>query len=339
MPLPRDYRRHQHITNGSRRILLGVITCAVAFGMFATISWVDPTWASGTAAQSAWQRAVAFGKKEGGRPGATKEERRIYPYSIVAGGMHNKREMERALKDDPVVAAHYASFNVAKFHVVKLQHPEYAYVSFRVGDNVYWTNHKMKLRRGEKLITDGSHFGRTRCGNRVSQTPRLPTYIHEPTAKEMNTAARPRVRTEAFTTGTPLVPGGNAFSLAPPGGQILPPPAPRTVPAAPLTPYFAFLDPIAPTDLPAGCPKGEALAGNKCLTNSTQPSCPADETLAGSTCVPVSTPTPEDNTRILFLTGAVMLGGFELNRRRHGVRTQEINPARWRLKSSRAQYF
>lgn len=60
----------------------------------------------------------------------------------------------------------------------------------------------MTLHKGEILLTDGEHLARTRCGNRVSETPTEPTSPSEPKEIVLNDPLPPRI--PVTTTGSPL---------------------------------------------------------------------------------------------------------------------------------------
>src|SRR5690348_10711538 len=45
---------------------------------------------------------------------------RLFPYSVIPGGAHSTAELKSALAHDPVAAAHYAGFNVARTRVVRV---------------------------------------------------------------------------------------------------------------------------------------------------------------------------------------------------------------------------
>jgi hypothetical protein len=83
--------------------------------------------------------------------------RRIYPYSVVAGGVGTRAELERIIRSDKVVAAHYAAFAVDKAQPVTVAKPRAVHVSYRKGDQVYWTAKKVMLAQGETLLSDGQH--------------------------------------------------------------------------------------------------------------------------------------------------------------------------------------
>src|ERR1700693_5802007 len=104
----------------------------------------------------------------------------VLPYSVLPGGVRSGVELRAALQNDPLAAKHYAEFNVSSSHVVRLARDRRAYVSYRLGDRIYWTSHQMTLHAGEALLTDGVHLARTRCGNRISDSPETPTHPSEP---------------------------------------------------------------------------------------------------------------------------------------------------------------
>lgn len=119
---------------------------------------------------------------ENSRPmaGAAIETRRVFPYSVIPGGAHDVQELKAALTNDPVAASHYAGFDVARTHIVQLKHDELMYVSYRMGDRIYWTSKRLLLPAGETVLTDGENAARTRCGNRLSEVPKLPVALKEP---------------------------------------------------------------------------------------------------------------------------------------------------------------
>jgi hypothetical protein len=113
------------------------------------------------------------------RPNA-KGSRRVYPYSVVPGGVEDARELKWAAANDPVVAAHYAGFDYDHASVVRLTVDQTVFVSYRIGNHIYWTRHRLQLRKGEKLITDGKITARARCGNRVEEIPQQEQSASEP---------------------------------------------------------------------------------------------------------------------------------------------------------------
>lgn len=114
--------------------------------------------------------------------------RPLYPYSVIPGGVESADELRKAVANDPVVAAHYVGFDLGRVHAVRLAEARSAFVSYRKGNNVYWTSKKVSLPAGEILITDGMHSLRTRCGNQISDVPRTPIApAGEPAPKTLTT--------------------------------------------------------------------------------------------------------------------------------------------------------
>jgi hypothetical protein len=125
--------------------------------------------------------------------------RPLLPYSVVPGGVHSAQELKDAVAHDAVVANLYANFDLAKAHIIRLKRNRTAYVSYRFGDRVYWTKKKLTLVKGERIITDGKHEARTRCGNVISEAPSQPVSPREPSEEAME--AVPTL--ERFDSGDP----------------------------------------------------------------------------------------------------------------------------------------
>ncbi|MGZ8968754.1 MAG: PEP-CTERM sorting domain-containing protein [Telluria sp.] len=119
-------------------------------------------------------------------PAASTARRRVYPYSIIPGGVSGPDELARVIKTDPVVAAHYASFNVGAAKAYTVTTPRAVYVSYRKGDRVYWTAKKLMLAKGEVLLSDGQNEMRARCANRISDVPQLPVETNGPSESELD---------------------------------------------------------------------------------------------------------------------------------------------------------
>ena len=176
----------------------------------------------------------------------TEHSRTIYPYSVIAGGAQSPQELREAVAVDPVVAQHYADFDIAKARRVMLDAPKLMYVSYRIGHKVYWTKNKLALRKGEAMLSDGRNMARTRCGNRVSVLPVRPNAPAEPTSSELEGPEFPAIASSPYLA---------AFSAPLPGGsmQSLGGPVASFVPVAPFFPL----------------PGGGGIVGNK--TSSTPP--------------------------------------------------------------------
>jgi hypothetical protein len=90
-----------------------------------------------------------------------------YPYSVIPGGAYTPDELRRSIDRDKVVRAHYADFDLNLTTTVTLSEDRFQFVSYRINNRVYWTHKKLRIPKGEVLLTDGRHYARTRCGNRL----------------------------------------------------------------------------------------------------------------------------------------------------------------------------
>ena len=118
-------------------------------------------------------------------------EKHLYPFSVVARGVHTRDGLKAAMERDAVVADHYGSIAADSFRLERVASPRMVYVSYRKGDDVYWTRNRVPLYTGETVLTDGRTSIRARCGNRISETPMAPTLDDEPTAADFDRAVDP----------------------------------------------------------------------------------------------------------------------------------------------------
>jgi hypothetical protein len=105
---------------------------------------------------------------------------RLLPYSVIPGGVDSAAELNDAVRNDPVVAQHYSGFDAANSRIISLHRERAVYVSYRMGDQIFWTSRRLLLPKGETLITDGANEARTRCGNRISDTLQAPVSSNQP---------------------------------------------------------------------------------------------------------------------------------------------------------------
>jgi hypothetical protein len=159
---------------GRKWLLLGFLTAACVVGwQFAhqqpSIEALPLDWTKTPALlpenhgdHSAWPASsdVAFGSR-----------RHVFPYSVIPGGISSPEELREVAAHDPVVSQHFQGFDFERAHLVRLSEKQTRYVSYRIGDKVYWTRRKVSLYPGETLISDGNIEARTRCGNRVALAP------------------------------------------------------------------------------------------------------------------------------------------------------------------------
>lgn len=228
------------------------------------------------------------------------QARPVYPYSVVPGGIENAKELKWAAEHDPVVAAHYAGFDYAHAQIVRLTLARTVYVSYRIGNHIYWTSHRVTLRKGEKLISDGRITARMRCANQVEETPQQQqAEATEPTEEQLN---------------QPVRSGQGTAMQAPPANfqsaLLNRPQAPDLGAMGPLTPYNPFVGgnfiSVAVPPLPEGlctpvAKKGagteiEAAGGKK-----KKPTGPCGSGGGGAGNV------PEPGTWLLFGTGLALI--------------------------------
>lgn len=130
--------------------------------------------------------------------------RPVYKYSVVAGGVRSPHELKWAVEHDPVVAEHYAGFDYDHARVVRLVLARTAYVSYRIGNKVYWTRHRVTLKKGETLLTDGKITARTRCANRVEEVPQQATSQSEPPVAKFDEPVNPLLGTAMANPPAPF---------------------------------------------------------------------------------------------------------------------------------------
>lgn len=152
----------------------------------------------------------------------SRQQRAVYPYSVVPGGVRTARELLEASQHDGVVAAHYASFDFRKARLIQVKQARKVYVSYRIGDKVFWTRKQLSLHIGENLITDGRIIARSRCGNQVSEIRHIATSPAEPSVETLDQLipepAAPPVPFESAL----LQPPGFAVTALPPLGELPP---------------------------------------------------------------------------------------------------------------------
>lgn len=152
--------------------------------------------------------------------------RKVYPYSVIPGGVQGAADLKNSLTNDSVVAKHYEDFEVERARVIQLNQDRLLYVSYRLGNRVFWTNKPLLLPKGEAVLTDGEHLARTRCGNRLSEAPAGPVLAAGPEFE----AGPPEVA-EAFPgapalVGPPALPFPPLPTSAPPTTSVAPPGSP-----------------------------------------------------------------------------------------------------------------
>jgi hypothetical protein len=136
----------------------------------------------------------------------TTATRAVYKYSVIDGGAHSPDELAAAIERDPVVADHYRAIHAERVRTETVDADRAVYVSYRRGDKIYWTSHKVTLRQGETILTDGSTQVRSRCGNCISLQPMLPTAEDEPDVAELDALIAGPASLGAGDSAVPITP-------------------------------------------------------------------------------------------------------------------------------------
>jgi len=123
---------------------------------------------------------------------STAGTRPVFAYSVIPGGVSNAAELKVALDRDPIAATHYAGFRVKAARAARVDVPRQVYVSYRLGNHIFWTSKTVTLPVGETVLSDGTHLVRARCGNRISTDPLKPTSAHEPPESTLSAPVIPQ---------------------------------------------------------------------------------------------------------------------------------------------------
>jgi hypothetical protein len=219
--------------------------------------------------------------------------RQVYPYSVVDGGVHSVQELRSAIWRDPVVANHYSNFELDRAKIIEAKADRDFHVSYRMGREIFWTKKRLKVTKGERLITDGTHFSRTRCANVLSEVPRGKTSPDEPAPKVLDTPFNPPSDPAPFIP--PVVIGGGPLDPPSEPTPIMPP---VVIGGGPLDP-LSEPTPFMPPGVIGGEPLDPADGGRD-----------RDGDGDGGGNSPVPAPVPEPTTMLLLGSGLLGLWGF-----------------------------
>lgn len=248
-------------------------------------------------------------------PTGAPSERTVYSYSVIPGGVQSAKALEAALRHDPVAAAHYAGFHVEAARLIRLASERKAHVSYRLGNQIFWTRKEVTLHAGETLLTDGMNLARTRCGNRIAAVPEGPTAPTEPPVDVIDGPVVPALPPRPPAISTDSIPAAPiwrerdtplllAFDV--PAKPI----TPGTVPFVPVPPVMPCCGGTTspstssqPTPQPAPLPLPVMTSPSPAPTAGTLP-----QPLQPST--PTPTPTPEPSAIVQLIAGAAGIGLF-----------------------------
>jgi hypothetical protein len=290
------WRRSRRSRSAALRMGWGVLFAVLGITLIA-VGWLRYQSARGRLLLSRWdpadQAASGTSTAWGDAPDLKFDpafagwlHRPVYPYSVVPGGIASIAELRQVLLRDPVAAGHYTRFDVIRSRILQLQVERMAYISYRMKDRIYWTSRKVRLPRGERVVTDGVNYARARCGNRISEVPQSPTSPQQPPEGELETPL-------VFPNQTLIPVAFISLSGTPSLGELSSPAAasgaqpPETIPQGGMPP---------PIVLPyGGSPPGTKGKGS-----------PYPVAYPGAPCKPHhprSTATPEPSTVLLISTG------------------------------------
>ena len=158
----------------------------------------------------------------------------MYPYSVVPGGIRNAESLRQASARDRAVARHFSHFDFDNAHLVRVTEPREVYVSYRIRDTIFWSRKRIRLHKGELLLTDGKIAARAKCGNQISETAKPEVSDEEPEEAVMEEPVA-------------LEPIGPSLPIHP----VLPPPdLPAGQPSAPKLFANGFSFPYVPSGVP-----------------------------------------------------------------------------------------
>jgi hypothetical protein len=146
---------------------------------------------------------------------ALASDRPDYRYSVIPRGAYDRVELRTAIQNDPVVAAHYEQLDQSRVRSERVTRDRFVHVSYRRGNQIFWTKNKVLLRQGETILTDGTTQIRARCGNCISEHPLLPTSNDEPDEVEFDRLTDPAPSPRTDPAPSPRASGPDVVFVPP----------------------------------------------------------------------------------------------------------------------------
>ena len=292
----RRSRRHRRNRVIRRMCVAAVLAVVTAGASTIALRYFDPSLFRIQHAESSTFDQTEVSGETGAALKVLSEQpaRPVYPYSVVAGGVEDAKELKWVAEHDPIVAAHYAGFDYNHAQVVRLTLARTVYMSYRIGNHIYWMRRRITLHKGEKLITDGRMTARSRCGNRVEPTAQQPASPAEPAPEKFDQPVR---QGEGTAMQSPDVP----FQSALLNRSV----APGFDPGGPLSLYNPFEGgsglALSPPPLPEGVCGPVKKGSTGTVTNGKKKPGPCG---SGGTPSPV----PEPGTWLMLLSGLAAVG-------------------------------
>jgi hypothetical protein len=195
--------------------------------------------------ESFWARSdvrgdLALIAAQTGSRRAPSGQRRVYPYSVIPGGVQDANDLREMAARDYVVARHFAAFEYRRARLIRARAARAVYMSYRVRNRIFWTHKKVLLPAGDLLLTDGKITARARCGNQIADAEQAEVAPDEPSEDVLNQPVAelmPIDRDLLFRSAM------NRPSL--PGADARPPSAPRLFAGGFIFPYVPFSAPIS----------------------------------------------------------------------------------------------
>jgi len=251
---------------------LGLISVGAWWALSFLSSWssrTNPTQADLKWAQGNLSHNLALLATESVSVPLRLPRRVVYPYSVIPGGVQTPEDLRQMSEHDRIVGSHYAGFDFRSARIVELDQPKLVYLSYRMGDKVFWTGKRISLHKGEKLITDGRMTARTRCANRVSETAQPAVSPAEPPAANFE---------QPFVGTAGQIPFPGDFNALGPSREFsgFGPEGPTASSSAPFP--GRGLPPVYPPPIPSkGCPPGTVPGANNTCHHHKPPPPPVPE--------------------------------------------------------------
>lgn len=238
------YRRRLRIQRGLIAFLVLVVIAAVGWQSVNRFKAYQSRRAARAAADLSWTQGDVHSKlttlaAARSKPAHIPEaSARVYPYSVIPGGVRDGDDLQRAVQHDRLVWQHYANFQYQHARLVRATEAREVYLSYRLRNRIYWTRKKMHLHPGELLLTDGKVTARTRCGNQVSDEPKPDVSEEEPAEDVLD-------RPVAHSYPAPAVPlRSSLVTPSLPGADPVPPRGPQLFGGGFIFPYVPIGVPL-----------------------------------------------------------------------------------------------
>jgi hypothetical protein len=210
-------------SSSERRFFLGSLALA------ATITFVAISLATPAAPRLPLRSVETHVAAIDVRPALARASRPVYRHSVVPGGVYSFEEVIQRAESDPIVRVHYGpAIANAPVHLAAASRPRRVYMSYRIGDRIYWTRNRTPLNAGETTLTIGDIEIRARCGNRISDTEMAPVAADEPDGVEFDRLLADAPPPSVPSTLPPLIARrldfGGSPDWTPPWGMVGPMP-------------------------------------------------------------------------------------------------------------------